>query len=516
MPAARLRRRFLVSAIAATIAVLLVLGGALLWASRSAEPAPATVAVLAEGADAEGRGLARDLAADLSRLAAARPTQLVVVDAAHAAQADYVVRIGSERRAGRLHARLTLSSRPADELLWSARFDRLVEERTELRQQAAVKLGDVLLCATEATMAEGHRMDAVTRRLYFAACDRSHDPLNPRMLALLRQITERSPDFARGWAMRAVYEAYAGSLSFGAGPEDTPQKRAFREAAARQLARARALDPTLGEISFAEALLLTRPGQWAEQLAIYDRGIATAPDFSPLHNYRAFALSQVGRTRETIESARRAVALDPLAPENYRALVDALANGGRLADARQALAEAEQLWPGFPNIRSTRFRLEVGQGDPRQALLMLDDPANSDILDFVRSASDLRLFLHARIERTPAAIDAAVSAYAALLHRQPDSIFSYLQALGEFGRVDEAYRVMERPGAIDPLRWGTGILFRPQMRPIRNDPRFMPLALRLGLLRYWRASGHWPDFCAEPDLPYDCRAEARRLLAVSR
>jgi hypothetical protein len=39
----------------------------------------------------------------------------------------------------------------------------------------------------------------------------------------------------------------------------------------------------------------------------------------------------------------------------------------------------------------------------------------------------------------------------------------------------------------------------------------MPLMARLGLVDYWRASGHWPDFCSEPGLPYDCKAEATKL-----
>jgi len=42
----------------------------------------------------------------------------------------------------------------------------------------------------------------------------------------------------------------------------------------------------------------------------------------------------------------------------------------------------------------------------------------------------------------------------------------------------------------------------------------MGLAARIGLADYWRATGQWPDFCAEPGLPYDCRAEAARLAAV--
>jgi hypothetical protein len=39
----------------------------------------------------------------------------------------------------------------------------------------------------------------------------------------------------------------------------------------------------------------------------------------------------------------------------------------------------------------------------------------------------------------------------------------------------------------------------------------MKLAARAGLVDYWKTSGHWPDFCSMPDLPYDCRKEAARL-----
>ena len=55
------------------------------------------------------------------------------------------------------------------------------------------------------------------------------------------------------------------------------------------------------------------------------------------------------------------------------------------------------------------------------------------------------------------------------------------------------------------------IYFRPQMKRFRNDPRFMMVAKRAGLIDYWQKSGHWPDFCSDPDVPYDCKAEAAKL-----
>jgi hypothetical protein len=43
---------------------------------------------------------------------------------------------------------------------------------------------------------------------------------------------------------------------------------------------------------------------------------------------------------------------------------------------------------------------------------------------------------------------------------------------------------------------------------MREDIRFIPIVKRLGLVDYWRTSGHWPDFCAQE--PKSVCAEMRR------
>ncbi|MEO5809022.1 MAG: hypothetical protein ABIR51_02940, partial [Sphingomicrobium sp.] len=55
------------------------------------------------------------------------------------------------------------------------------------------------------------------------------------------------------------------------------------------------------------------------------------------------------------------------------------------------------------------------------------------------------------------------------------------------------------------------VMMQPAFRAFRRDPRFIALAGRTNILAYWRSSGNWPDFCNEPDLPYDCKAEAAKL-----
>jgi hypothetical protein len=57
--------------------------------------------------------------------------------------------------------------------------------------------------------------------------------------------------------------------------------------------------------------------------------------------------------------------------------------------------------------------------------------------------------------------------------------------------------------------WRT--FFYPMTASMRRDPRFMPLMHRGGLVQYWLETDRWPDFCDDPNLPYDCREEARRV-----
>ena len=72
-----------------------------------------------------------------------------------------------------------------------------------------------------------------------------------------------------------------------------------------------------------------------------------------------------------------------------------------------------------------------------------------------------------------------------------------------FAMID---RVSKRAPDRDPV-----FLFRAPMAPLQRDPRFLAVAGRFGLVSYWRRTGRWPDFCADPALPYDCKTEAAKI-----
>jgi hypothetical protein len=88
-----------------------------------------------------------------------------------------------------------------------------------------------------------------------------------------------------------------------------------------------------------------------------------------------------------------------------------------------------------------------------------------------------------------------------------------IQAYGEFGQIDDIYAVLQAWPNDEGMAVAVSVFFRPALAGARRDPRFMQIAQRSGLLTYWMKSGRWPDFCSEPDLPYDCKAEAAKLAA---
>jgi hypothetical protein len=86
-----------------------------------------------------------------------------------------------------------------------------------------------------------------------------------------------------------------------------------------------------------------------------------------------------------------------------------------------------------------------------------------------------------------------------------------MQAYGQFHRDNELYEILlhwPNQASFDDLQ---EVWFRPSLHEFRRDPRFIQVVARSPLLRYWRSTGRWPDFCKEPDLPYDCKREAAKI-----
>ena len=494
-------------AYAAIAGVVVATAGTATWFSQRAPPIP-TVAVVAEKGGG-GASLARDLAKDLTRLASARARDLSVIDAGDRSPV-YLVKVGSERLGDQLRADLSLVATGNSELLWSAQFEQPASTAIDLRRQLATKLGNVLLCAVRAPK-ESRQLDQAAMRLFLTACDRMHEPADEAQVERLSEVTRRAPGFAPAVAQLALVEARLGEASFDPGNEESPRKRELRVNARKHFLRARELDPNLGATYAAESDLLGE-ARYVEQLAIQERGLAVDPQYAPLHARRARTLAHIGYMDEGLKSSRRAAALDPLSPEARSSLIAMLAYTGRIEEGWRELEAAERIWPGSDVIGGVRYRIELRYGNSDNAIRLMErfQPRNPGPID--HSYARVRALLKARVDPTPANIDTALRLLGKYSRADPRFINStYLLALAQHGRVDEAFRLFEDPVNLEGFRGGSDVFFRDYMRSFQQDRRFMRLMARFGHLKYWQASGKWPDFCRDIELPYNCRDEARRL-----
>jgi tetratricopeptide (TPR) repeat protein len=210
---------------------------------------------------------------------------------------------------------------------------------------------------------------------------------------------------------------------------------------------------------------------------------------------------------DAVEAAAQAVQLDPLSPALLDNYLSALAYAGKIDTAYDQLRKAEAMWPSANNLLFARYRLDLRFGDPKEALKIYRTSLSG--ADFPQQES----FILARIDPTPANIQRAIDEERAIYAQDSRDMVGLIQALGQFGRKDEAIDLLLHYAGGPAIGWNAEVLFRPAMRDVWRDPRSIAAAAHLGYLKYWKMSGNWPDFCSDPTLPYNCRKEAARYVA---
>ena len=498
----------------AAVAIAVLTGLFLLLRDRQSGPSHIVAVAAVEGADRRSQELARTIAADLGRFRAGPLGSLTVLggERSEARDADYRVEAGVSQAGSNLRADVSLVSPKGSQILWTTSVEGPADKFVDLRQHAVAQLGDVLTCAVDVT-AHSRRLAPEVLSLYLNGCGQMSD-LNAaipdqEVLSVFRQVTERAPDFAPGWANLALVEVN----SFPGTP--LPDRPALRKAVTAHLARAKQLGPDLPATIAATATFLRNDAtKSAKALALLDKGLEKHPDSALLHDYRVLYLAKIGRSNESVAAAQRAVALNPLSPTIRDSFISALAYAGRTGAAYDALKEAEAIWPGSSVLEQARYRLDLRYGDPKAALQRLSR-STGDVHPVPMDVA-WQAFLEARTSPSRANIEKALDGFRGRFRRDASDVGGYLQALGTFGRVDDAYEVAKNEVALDRIVNGTEALFRPHMRSIRADQRFIALSAKLGLLDYWERTNVWPDFCSDPQLPYDCKQEAAKLTPEQR
>jgi tetratricopeptide (TPR) repeat protein len=457
-----------------------------------------TVGVTAADDSAQNKALARDLFVNLGRLQAADTDALQLVQASSGRKPDFAFQISDA--AERPGANIALVGRHGV-LLWSKDFENSPDQLGNLKQQMGVTAARVLGCAKEAVISEGNRLDQQTLRLFLGGCadlaelSGSSDREVQRVIPVFEQVTKRSPKFQAAWGKLLVAEADV--MANSALSEQPAIERALR----KHIAAARELNPRMPEVLEAE-ILLVPPAAVTRRMEFIEKAIALYPDNPELLSLQSELLMAVGRMNAAVQAAKRAADFDALSPAAHAAYAYALVHSGQIQLAQNELSKFEAMWPDAGSLKVARFTINLRYGDPARALeQMRTGGFRSDVPVSQES------FLQARLNPTRENVERALAVASG---RQRETLRPMIQVFSQFGRERE---VIDRLLAqdVNVREQFTDVLFRPNTRKLRRDPRFVLVAKRFGLLDYWVKTGKWPDFCFEPDLPYDCKAEAAKI-----
>lgn len=507
----RLRARYLVLAAAAL--ALAAAGAAITWrlASPDATPPPEqngrvdVMAFTPQDGDPALPKVAADLSESIVRTLSAGGVEVtdrpVARDAA-ASTAELRVAGTVERDARGYAFNAQILDRKSGGVLWTERLVRTTREQEAAPSNVADTIAAVLHCALEDRKRAHARLSTEGFSLYLQACAGvfvGYDSWG-RMLAVTRRLVKVAPRFAGAHAMHSIAAANAaGEMNHS--PAEAAALHAEATAAAR---RALELDPDTPKAYSGLALNLgVLSDRMSQNRVLVEQYLLKAlkldPDLPPARHEYSNLLRATGRVNETIEFVRASsAAQDPRGGYDPRFAM-LLASNGDIRGAYEALDRMEITSRASQN--SVRLAIAFWWEDPKTALPRLRALSDADT-----PPADLNC-----METYLREIDARRAAKTRGLPKACDGMEAHWRArmLAREGDLDGAFALLQ-----GPIPGGPVLLYYPEMAGVRRDPRFWPLVARFGLTDYWLKSGHWPDFCTEPGLPYDCKTAARAANAA--
>ncbi|HET7709672.1 MAG TPA: tetratricopeptide repeat protein, partial [Sphingomicrobium sp.] len=300
--------------------------------------------------------------------------------------------------------------------------------------------------------------------------------------AQLELVVKAAPNFANGWATLAEYRGIdATKATIG------PTREAYEKALA--------LDPDNPKGTMLKALDVFGL-QTAEPLRNFEQFERLAEKANKARSsdcgceaklYRDVLLL-TGRFSEALPYINRIIANDPSATFTMR-LREYVLNGlGRTSEAKPAVDELTEAWPGSPDAHAAAFGHAFATRDWAMAKTLA--PKLSAFPGHDQSAA----LIDAIQSGNRAAMEAAVAPMVAGL-RQVDSVnrpmLSLIAATGHDKELADSFaQAVDKYGA-----WGLSMAWAPELKATRARPEFIALVKKMNLPAYWRQPGHRPDIC---------------------
>ena len=393
---------------------------------------------------------------------------------------------GSVRKSGRrLRITVQLIKCSDGSHLWSDTYDRELTDvfaiQEGIARAVAKALSVTLAVGTEAPDYGGTRSFEAYDQFLRGRSWSSYDGL-PSHAEHLRQAVAIDPNYALAWADLATLLTSWQEFSSNA---EAQRLDAERGAALR---RALALAPDLPEARVAEGWHLADKRNWLAAEEAHRRALTRGPGRDPpAENIFGGFLSVTGRVREALPFRERARAADPLSFDQSAPLMRTYFALGMWQSFDAEYKRSEELEGDHEAIERFRlFRLMATHADPVAINAQFDR-----VLGGPNAAE-----LYQALSKAFASPDQARTVLRKHLDLDAPAwqLFDLAQLAGAYGDNDLAIEALRKA----VLGFGAAKLqnlWLPTLSEVRKDPRFKELVRELGLAKFWRVSGKWPDFC---------------------
>ena len=403
-----------------------------------------------------------------------------------------------------LTVRMNLEDPREHATLWSADIPGRAVQPEALQARVGARTVAVLNCSAQALNRKNGIADADVLALFLHACDlaeishhgSSDDKLGFAMLDAMREVARRAPNFAAGHSILAKHAAFL--------VDDLPgQAATLRQEADREAHRALQIDPKDPD-GFVALGLLVPHMDFGQREQFFRQALAVDPSWPHANGFLGNVMTDVGRLDEASMLYQRAASVNPLSPDWSDMAAKGLIWAGNSKQADADLAHFSQLWPNDAQVWVNQNNSLIAQHRWADALKHLDeaDPSFATELPIKRWRAELT----ALNAHDAAALEGARQHDLLLATTNPEGAIASLAMLGF---VEDAFTLAQRYSPDDSDI--PGFLFSPLTTALRRDRRFMVLANKFRLPHYWISTGHWPDFCSDRDLPYNCKEEAAKV-----
>lgn len=391
--------------------------------------------------------------------------------------------------------------------VWSRRFEADGKQAADLPDRIGAQVAGSLGWAGAVRMLkESETFDPHLTADLLRQVDLTGDPLQSYQIS--KRLVEKWPKSGMAQVSVALNTAFAL-------PEIPRAEREEAVAAGfRAAERSRRLIPDFGD-TYIPSCLLRPVTQMAACEDSLRAGLRADPDAPFANAFLASTMTGVGRKKEAFELARLTYVHDPYMPAKIGRVIRALAEAGYYDEAKELVVKATKWWP---DSRTVRFMIRglMERGDFK-AIAELQRELGPEI--FTEDFAGLADVAGAISSNSPAALKQLCSGNEIPWLQQAECMLG-LAAVGNLdksfaiadqlhnGRIGRTPKEEEKIWLDDPEVMPLDFITSAAAAPMRKDPRFIPLAQRTGLLRYWR-SGRPPDFCRRDPEPA-CAALLRR------